>query len=131
MVALLCAIVLGIAWILDKPASAFIDASLYSFFLWLGGIIIVIFPAVQYKQLKNEFQVGGWKVALAALLNVSGYILFIKAITMTDASRVVVVDSLTGIFVVLGGIIILKEYDHIWRKIIAAIIAFVGVYLLR
>ncbi len=50
---------------------------------------------------------------------------------MTDASRVVVVDSLTGIFVVLGGIVLLKEYDHIWRKIIAAIIAFVGVYLLR
>ncbi|MEK7577279.1 MAG: DMT family transporter [Patescibacteria group bacterium] len=129
--AILSALLLGIVLVIDKPASAYMQPALYSFIVWCFPVFIVAFPNVPLRQLKKEFFIGGWKVALTALLNVTGYMLFIQALTMTDASRVVVVDALTGIFVVLGGIVILKEHDHIGRKIIAAIIAFVGVYLLR
>jgi len=129
--AILSALLLGIVLVIDKPASASIQPALYSFLVWCFPVFIVAFPNVPLKQLKKEFSIGGWKVALTALLNVTGYMFFIQALAMTDASRVVVVDSLTGIFVVLGGIVLLKEHDHFWRKIIAAIIAFVGVYLLR
>lgn len=129
--AILSAMLLGIVVVVDKPASAHMQPALYSFLVWCFPIFIIAFPSVSLKQLKKEFSIGGFKVAFTALLNVTGFILFIKAMAMTDASRVILVDSLIGIFVVLGGIVILKEHDHIWRKICAAIIAFIGVYILQ
>lgn len=130
-IALLCAGIIGTASIIDKPASSTIQPSLYSFLLWFAGIPVIMFPNINLKQIKKEFYSGGWKVALAALLNVVGFILYIKAMFLADASRVIPVNSINSILIVLGGIVLLKEHDHIGRKIIAAIIAFVGVYLLR
>lgn len=78
----------------------------------------------------KEFYIGGWKVVLAAFLNVVGFIFFIRAITLADASRVIPISSTVGIFTVLGGIILLGEHDQINRKIAAAIIAFIGILLL-
>lgn len=129
--AFLCSIFLGIAWILDKPASAHIQPALYSFFVWCIPIFIIAFPKIQLQQIRKEFYIGGWKVAFAALLNVVGFILNIQAFSLADASRVIPTVSINGILIVLGGIIILREHDHIVRKILAASIAFVGVYLLR
>ena len=129
--AVFCAMLLGIAMIIDKPASANIQPALYSFLMWFCPMIIIAFPHVSKQQIVKEFRIGGWKVALAAFLNTIGYILYIQAFALADASRVIPVIAINSILVVLGGIIILKERDHLWRKIAAGIIAFIGVVLLR
>lgn len=128
---LLCSISLGLAFTIDKPASSQIPASLYSFLVWCLPIGIIAYPSVKLKDLQREFFIGSWKVAVTALINVVGYILYIQAFALAEASRVVPVVSIDGIITVLGGVIILKEHDHLWRKLIAMALAFTGVYLLR
>lgn len=129
--AVLCAVFLGLTSVLDKPASEPLSATLYSFLVWFMPIIIVAFPKVTKKEVVREFHIGGWKVALAALLNVVGYIIYIQALSLAEASRVNPITATTGIFTVAGGIYFLNEHGHMRRKIIATIIAFIGVLLLK
>lgn len=129
--AVLCAVFLGLTSVLDKPASEPLPATLYSFLIWSMPIAIVAFPKITKKEIVRELRIGGWKVALAALLNVIGYIIYIQALSLAEASRVNPITATTGIFTVAGGIYFLKEHGHLWRKIIATIIAFIGVLLLK
>ncbi len=129
--AVLCAVFLGLTSILDKPASEPLSATLYSFLVWFMPLAIVAFPRVTKKEIVREFRIGGWKVALAAALNVVGYIVYIQALSLAEASRVNPITATTGIFTVAGGIYFLKEHGHLWRKIIAAVFAFIGVLLLK
>lgn len=129
--AVLCAVLLGFTSVLDKPASAFLPASLYSFVVWCFPIVIIAFPKVTKKELVRELRIGGWRVALAALLNVVGYIMYINALSLAEASRVNPITATSGILTVAGGIVLLKEHGHIWRKIAAGVLAFIGVCLLR
>ncbi len=128
---LLCALFLGLTGFLDKPASAPLPSTLYSFIVWCAPIFIIAFPRVTKKEIVTELKIGGWKVALAALLNVVGYIIYIQALGLAEASRVNPIVATTGILTVLGGILLLHEHDHIHRKIAAGVLAFVGVVLLR
>lgn len=129
--AIFCSVLLGITGFLDKPASAALPATLYSFILWSIPLFIVAFPKITKKEIVKELHIGGWKVALAALLNVTGYIIYIQAISLTDISRVNPIVATNSILTIIGGIIFLHERDHLWRKIAAGIIAFLGVILLK
>ncbi len=129
--AVLCAVFLGLTSVLDKPASEPLPATLYSFVVWCFPIVIVAFPGITKKDIVREFHIGGWKVALAAFLNVVGYIIYIQALSLAEASRVNPISATSGIFTVAGGMYFLKEHGHMRRKIIAAILAFIGVILLR
>ena len=128
--ALICAVALGITGFLDKPASAPVTASLYSFLVWIVPIGIIAFPGVRISEVIREFRIGGKRVALAALLNVAGYIIYIRALSLAEASQVNPITSTSGILTVLGGIYLLSERDHLKRKIAAGILAFAGVVLL-
>jgi drug/metabolite transporter (DMT)-like permease len=130
-IALFSAIALGLAGVLDKPASAELPASLYSVMVWGGSLPVVAFPAISLRQIKKEFTIGGWKTAVTALLNVCGFILYINALGLADASRVNPVVSSSGTLVVIAGIVFLKEYSHIGKKIFAGILMLLGVLLLR
>lgn len=128
---LVCAATLGSTGFVDKPASSPLPATLYSFLVWCFPLFIIAFPRVSKKEFVRELKIGGWKVALAALLNVVGYIIYIHAVTLAEASRVNPIVATYGILTVIGGIFILKERDHFWRKIAAGIVAFAGVILLK
>jgi len=129
--AVLCAVLLGLTSILDKPASEPLPATLYSFIVWCLPIVIVAYPRITKKEIVREFHIGGWKVALAALFNVVGYIIYIQALSLAEASRVNPISATSGVLTVFGGILLLKEHGHLWRKIIATIVAFAGVVLLK
>lgn len=128
--AILCSLMLGSTGFIDKPASAELPSSLYSFLMWIVPLVIIVYPGISPRDLKKEFRIGGWKVALAALLNVVGYIIYIDAISLAEASRINPIVATNSVLTVLGGIILLKERDHFWRKILAGAIAFLGVLLL-
>lgn len=129
--ALLSAFFLGLTSVLDKPASAPLPSALYSFVVWCFPLIIIAYPGVRAPEILREFRIGGWNVAFAALCNVVGYILYVEALLRAEASRVNPIESTSSILTVLGGIILLHERDHLWRKLAAGAIAFAGVLLIR
>lgn len=131
LIALFSAFVLGLAEMFDKPASANIPINLYSAAMWTLSLPLIALPGFTRKQLVKEFKIGGWKVALTAFLNVFGFVLYLKALAMTDASRVIPIISSLATLVVLGGIIFLHERSHLGRKLIAGILILIGILLLR
>lgn len=130
-IALFSATMLGLAWMLDKPASVHIPASIYTTAMWILPLPLIAFPALTLKQLATEFRIGGWKVALTAFLNVLAFFLYLKALAMTDASRVIPIVSSSATLVVLGGVLFLHERTHLARKLIAGALMLIGILLLR
>lgn len=130
-IAIFAATMLGLAGVIDKPASVGIPANIYSVALWGLSLIIVAFPSLSMGQLTQEFHIGGWKVALTALLNVVGFVFYVQALSLADASLVTPVSSSSGIMVVLGGIIFLNERTHLKKKLIAGLLMLMGIILLR
>ncbi len=131
LIALFSAFVLGLAEMFDKPASANIPINLYSAAMWALSLPFIAFPGFSRKQLIKEFTIGGWKVALTAFFNVFGFVLYLKALAMTDASRVIPIVSSSATLVVLGGIFLLHERTYLKRKLIAGVLMFFGILLLR
>lgn len=131
LIALFCAAFLGFAWMLDKPASMEIPASLYSAVMWALPLAFIAFPTIPIKQIVKEFSLGGWKVALTAFLNVLGFVFYLKAFVTADASRVIPIVSSSATLVVLGGIFLLHERTYLKRKLLAGILMLIGILLLR
>jgi uncharacterized membrane protein len=67
---------------------------------------------------------------LLASLNVSGFLFYIKALGLADATRVVPLMQTNILFTVLAGIYFLNEKEHTVRKIIAGALALIGAYFL-
>lgn len=130
-IALFSASALGLAWMIDKPASVGIPASFYSVILWTLPLLIIAFPSLSIHQLAKELKIGGWKIALTAFLNVFGFVLYLKALALADASQVILIAQSSATLVVLGGIIFLKERSHLGRKLIAGALMLIGILLLR
>ncbi len=130
-IAVFAAVMLGLAGLFDKPASFGIPANLYSVALWGLSKLIVAFPSISLSQLKKEFVIGGWKVAVTALLNVVGFVFYLQALSLADTSRVTPITSSSGTLVILGGILFLHEHTFMWRKLLAGLLMLIGMYLLR
>jgi len=130
-IAVFVAVILGFAWMLDKPGSANIPASFYSFMLWLLPLPIIAFPKIPLVELKKEIKNAGVGVFVIAFLNALGFYLQLKALSLADASRVIPIVSSASILTIIGGIFILNEKTHIARKLLAGAIMFAGVLLLK
>lgn len=129
--ALVSATALGLAWMVDKPASFGFPPTFYSFILWTAPLAVIAFPLPTIKQLKKEAVIGGWKVALLGLMNVVGYVAQIKALSLAEASKVIPITSSSGTIIVLAGIFLLHEKTFMTKKILAGILMLIGVLLLR
>jgi len=131
VLAFACSLFLGLGWLLDKRASSFTTSEFYTALIWFLPIIFIFLPFISLKDIKREFKLGSWKSPLTAFFNVYGYYLYIKALSLGEASKVTVVVSTSSSLTILAGIVILHEKSH-WRlKILAGILAFVGVLLLK
>lgn len=130
-IALFSAVALGVAWMLDKPGSQGLPASLYSFIIWVAPLGIIALPSLSFKQLRREAIIGGWKIALLAFLNVFGYFIYLKALSLENAARIIPITSSTGTLTVLAGIFILNEKTFIKKKILAGALMFIGILLLK
>lgn len=130
IVTILISIALGLAWMLDKKGTTYFPALTYSIFIWTIPIIFIYLPYVKINELKAELKRTNWKIALLAFFNVAGYALQLKAFSLTEATKVIPIIQTSGMFTILFGILLLKEKDHLLRKIIAGILAVTGVYFL-
>lgn len=131
-VAVFCAVALGLAWMTDKQASVGLSASFYSALMWAIPLPFIALPTLTVSQIKIEMRIGWWKIALAAFLNVLGFVLYIKALSLAEASRVIpIVSSSSATLSVFGGIFLLNEKTYMTRKLIAGILMFLGILLLK
>ena len=116
---------------LDKPGSEGLPASLYSFIVWVAPLGIIALPSISLKQLRREAVIGGWKVALLAFLNVFGYFIYLKAMALESAAKIIPITSSVGTLTVIAGIFILKETTYTKRKLVAGVLMFIGILLLK
>jgi drug/metabolite transporter (DMT)-like permease len=129
---LLTSLFLGLAWTLDKKASAYYPTSFYVFLgYFLSSFYVVPFPTLSFKEIKKEFQLANWKVVLLACLNVLGYYSLVQAFKLGEASNVILILASRSAFTVLAGIFVLKETSNIFRKIIGAVAVTIGILLLK
>ena len=123
-------IALGLGWALDKYNSTLFSATTYNILVWTLPIPFLIFPGVTMSQIKSESTGKFWKLGISAALNVCGYLFQLKALSLTEATKVIPVIQTSLLFTILLGIVFLKERDNIPKKILAGVLAFIGVYLL-
>ncbi len=131
LLAIICASLLGVAWTVDKNATQYVPNELYSLIIWFLPLVVIYAPYIPTTALVKEFRIGSWKMILLAFLNVLGFYIQLKALSLADASKVIPIINTNSVFVVLGGIYLLKERDNIGKKIIAGLLATVGVFFLR
>ncbi len=129
-VAALISIFLGIGWMLDKKGAIFFNPGTYNIFIWVVPLIVIYFPYVKFKDLVYEAKTSSWKILIIASLNVVGYFLQLKAVEVAEATRVTPIVQLSTLITVVFGIIILKEKDDVWKKMIAAILGLLGAFFL-
>ncbi len=129
--ALLVETIIGIAWSLDKKGALFFNYDTYNIMVWsLPLVFIYFFPKIKFAAIKKELKTSSWSLVLMAGLNVAGYLLQLKAVTMADATEVIPIVQTYSLFTVLAGVLILKERENIGKKIFAGVLAIVGVFLL-
>ncbi|EKE13784.1 MAG: hypothetical protein ACD_12C00820G0001 [uncultured bacterium] len=131
VVGLIASIAVGIAMGLDKKGATFFNPEVYNLLLWVAPLIILYVPGITFKEINDEFKKFSWKIYLLSFFNFIGFYLGLKAFLLAEATKVIPVIQLSTIMTVIAGIFLLKEKNNLFKKIIAGIIAVIGVFLLR
>lgn len=130
LIGVVISIFLGLGWILDKRGAQNFGADVYNVFIWILPIAIIALPRVAMANIVVEFRQASWKVVILAVLNVIGYLFQLKALEIAEATRVIPIVQTSIMLTVLLGILVLKEREHIPQKLVAGLLAFLGVYFL-
>lgn len=130
LVAVAISIMLGLGWMLDKLGAQHFNASTYNIFVWTIPIIFIYLPRIRFDVIKEELRLATWKIFVLAGLNVVGYLMQLKALETAEATRVIPIVQTSTLFTIMLGIVLLKEREHIPRKIIAGLMAISGAYFL-
>lgn len=130
LLAILANVFLGLGWALDKKGVIFFNPETYNVLAWILPLFILCLPHIKLNDLKKEIKISSWKIVLLSFFNVIGYFIQLKALVLADATKVIPIVQTSTLFTVIFGIILLKEKENIPRKILAGIIAVIGVYFL-
>lgn len=129
--ALLANVFLGIGWALDKKGIYYFNSITYNVLAWLLPFIVICFPYVKFSDIKKEIKISSWKIILLSFINVAAYFVNLKAQTLAEATKVIPIVQTSTIITVIFGVLLLKERTNLFKKILAGIIAVIGVFLLR
>ncbi len=130
-VGLTASLFLGIGWGLDKKGAIFFSPETYNILLWIIPFIVLYFPYIKIRNIIIEFKKFSWKIILLSFFNVAGYFLSLKALFLADATKVIPITQSSTVIAVIGGIFLLNEKNDLSKKVIAGIMAVVGIFLLR
>jgi uncharacterized membrane protein len=64
------------------------------------------------------------------VINVLAYFLMLKALETQEATRIIPLIQISTLSTILLGIVLLKEKQNVYQKIIAGLLAVIGVYFL-
>jgi len=132
MMSLACAVALGLAWGMDKVVSVNFNTAFYTFWVFIvPGIIVLLSPKIKWRDIVLEFKnVGLHKITFLALSNTLGYFFLIKAFSVGEISKVILITSFSGIITSIFAIIFLKEREKLAQKIIGAMLVLIATLLL-
>lgn len=121
------------AALIDKfMVSNFISPAFYKTILGFSitSWIFALMPR-RIKRIKKELRLQKARfIFIGALGSISVFSL-IKALQIGEASRIIPIFSFSNVLIVLGGIMFFKERTQLKKKFLAAILAFLGVILLK
>jgi len=130
---LLIAILLAFGWLFDTINVRFWGVAAFSSFSFLSPVLASsFFPRIKLHELKTELTLNPlWQIFVMGFFNLAGYALMLKALTLGPASTVMPVVTSTSPFVVVLGLLFLGEKDNLFRKLLAAGLAVIAIYLMR
>lgn len=130
--AVISSVTLGLAYTVDKKASVFYPLIVYAFISYfVPPLYNLLIPPLSLKVIKEEVVKASWRIWAMGIVGVAGYSSLLYAFSKADVSKVIPISTTSSILTVIAGTIFLKERSHIVRKIIAVLIAFSGVLLIR
>ncbi len=128
-IALLLNIFLGLAVLTDKINLRVYPLYFYNLLVWSLPILFLIPPKLNLGDLKTELKESGKLAGLLALIQTTAYTLALIAMRQAPVSKVAPVTNLSLILGTLLSLIIFKEREGKNIKILASLLAFLGVYL--
>lgn len=125
--------IIAFAWFFDAINIKNWGVAVFSLISFsIGSFISAIFPTIKLKDLKRELELTPiWQFLTLGALNLLGYALQLKALSIGPASNIMPIITSTSPFVVLFGYLLLKEKDYPLRKFFAALLSVLAIYLMR
>lgn len=133
LLGILSNVVYSIALFLDVNISDNFNLAFYvASTLLIPCLFITIIEKVKWENVKREFKNGNKKAILATSLCWSTMIVCqLRAYQLGEATSVAPLCALTVIGNVIVGYVFLKERDNLWKKLIAAILILISVFLIK
>lgn len=122
-----------VALFLDVNISEEFNLPIYvAISLGIPAILIFLIERIKFSDLKNEFEKGNKKAIIVTGISWSLMIIFqLRAYQLGNVSIVAPLCALTVILNVIFGYIFLKEKDNLLKKIFAAILIIIGIFLIK
>lgn len=128
--ALLIGSALSIGVTISKVAvNSFESALSYVLVIFIVQTIWCFFPFVEPKKVVEELKKHTWKIPFLAIINFALLAVQIMAIKIVPATKLIPIMASNVVLMTVLAIILLKEHDHIWLKVMAAFVTMVGVIL--
>jgi len=127
----LSAVLLGIAILVDARNASSYSTSLYGLITYLvPSIWVLLLSGAKISEVKEHFNRNRLGFIAFSLMGTFGFYFLIKSFLLLDKTISVPINSSYSVLVVLLGVILLKEKDNLFRKLIASGIVFAGVVVL-
>jgi drug/metabolite transporter (DMT)-like permease len=104
---------------------------MFTAFLFPALANLLIFLRPKFSELRFELQVQWKKILLNAAVMDLSFFFLLKAFQLGNVPQVVGLSASSTLLTVLAGVVFLKEDQHIALKILAAVLATVGIILLQ
>ncbi len=131
--AIILSFLLALGWLFDTINVKSWGVGTFAILTFVSPVVIgCFFPTIHLKQLKRELVLTPyWQFVALASANFVGYALMLKALTFGPASNVMPIVTSGSPFIVLLGYLFLGEKDHPYRKLVAASLSVLAIYLMR
>ncbi len=127
----LLGVILGIGWTIDKVVAVAWGAVLYSAISsFSSSAFAMAVPPIKIGSLKRQLRLVTPMFVFLAVINAVAYYFFMKAMTVGEVSKVVLVVTLNEILTIVGGIWFLGEKSFWLEKVVAGIIIISASFLL-
>jgi drug/metabolite transporter (DMT)-like permease len=120
------------AFLASKTAlQDFSQTTFASFGLIAIGLLSFTSMKLNTKKIFYEFKLNSWKLIIAATLFGFFELFQFIAIKLGEVSRVIPVIQVSLVFVVVGGIILLKEHERIPQKLLGMLLIIAGIIVMN
>ncbi len=126
------ALLSAVAAITDKFALGYFRPELYGFLVYLiPGIVLTGFLPKIKDDVRHLWKIHGKIAVTTIIFSTATYFFVIKAYSLADVTLVYPFLQLATILAVIFSIIFLKEREHKWQKIAAAVIVIAGAIIMK